>query len=1324
MAYGAPLSDRDFESDPRDVVEEAARAAGMSVSEWLNRAGSGYEQRGPRMTRQHRRRYQSDYGDDHDYRAPRTRYGMRDNGYSEDRIERILNGAMDNIEDSLRSTEERTASALQALSRRLNEMERAEERSANRSHPETADSSHVQSAIADIQNTLGRLNVRGAATKQATHPSDNSDLVRKLETKISNVVNLLESKSAQRSQQPQPSHLSQEAIAHAVRQELRQELHQSGLSSNNTTQTERLASVENALRLLASKMDTVPLRQENSQSSEITSALEDMNNVVRSLKNNGQQAELLNSIRQLEQRLGNHDMAPGQSRDAVTESLTRIHEELNRLQQKSQTSEASLHASSGLSAIEKQMGSISERIDALTEKLATARLSGPRDLRLQKPVNTAFDELKALILKSHAPTTDPRVLNSLQTLERKVEKLEREPGDLVARLDRIQSMVGEQRSANTVVDELKSLLQKNHAPNTDTRVLDSLQTLERKVETMERGPAELVARLDRIQSMVGEKPVQAMPKNLEPLLQNIVSRLEQVQSQPVDDKSFDKLHEEIRQLSKKLESAPANLQIPAAADISGVERHLSDLFRQMEAWKTDLGEVTQRAASKAAVDAVSKNVFAPATTSSDSSHVEKALSDLQTSQQEGERRTNETLEAVHSTLQRVVDRLVDMERDIQAPKAAVQQPPVVRTAAQQPQVMHAPVTQHPMIDASVSNHLMQQESYAAPVSRARPLEEYPAAMTPPQQSTVPVFDPSILPEAINAADQGFGKTLNEMRPAKPLPSVETVLDAARPTVDVAPAKTGLAAALEAARNVVTGRKKDKATVNDSDLVPPLDAAVSGQPAKATDKSILDLPLEPGTGRPSPAQSARAVAMAAAAAAPITATPADPKAAFLAAARRAAQAAADQSAEVLSGSQKKASSAKELPGAATAAATGAKAGLTKKHAILLGLAALIVAVGATMQFMGGSTRKAPPAKELTNKEAPERTSSLLPAPRSSVATTPAQPARQILPSANTDALPPPLQTSPQVSQSQTAQVKEALAKETLARNDERIAPTPPRAASPSAAFGLPDPASVGSINPAQKTLDTAKTQASAALPPASSVKPVASDPLFKFEGVRGAEKLKQAARAGDPNAFLELGNRFADGRGATRDPKTAALWYERAAEFGSAPAQYRLASMYREGRGLERNPKVALKHFQTAAEAGNARAMHNTAVLLAEGVNGSPDYAGAADWFKKAAEFGIKDSQFNLAILYARGLGTSQDLMASYAWFAAAGGQGDEDAIKKRDEVGSRLSPERLEQAKSAAASWKARTPDPSANEVIVPAGGWDDQAKVVPPEAKAKAPRG
>ncbi len=202
-------------------------------------------------------------------------------------------------------------------------------------------------------------------------------------------------------------------------------------------------------------------------------------------------------------------------------------------------------------------------------------------------------------------------------------------------------------------------------------------------------------------------------------------------------------------------------------------------------------------------------------------------------------------------------------------------------------------------------------------------------------------------------------------------------------------------------------------------------------------------------------------------------------------------------------------------------------------------------------------------------------------------------------------------------------------------------------------------------------------------------------------------LQSLAEAGKAQAQYELATDYAAGGERPRDLKLAAQWYEKAAAQGLAAAQYRLGSFYEKGLGVRRDVNRAMAWYRKAAERGNVRAMHNLAVLTAEGGDsGKPDYASAAEWFRKAAEYGVHDSQYNVAILLARGLGVRQNLALSYAWFAVAAAQGDEDAGKKRDDVGARLSAADLAAAKATAAAFRPKTPDPAANEVTAPAGGW------------------
>lgn len=202
-------------------------------------------------------------------------------------------------------------------------------------------------------------------------------------------------------------------------------------------------------------------------------------------------------------------------------------------------------------------------------------------------------------------------------------------------------------------------------------------------------------------------------------------------------------------------------------------------------------------------------------------------------------------------------------------------------------------------------------------------------------------------------------------------------------------------------------------------------------------------------------------------------------------------------------------------------------------------------------------------------------------------------------------------------------------------------------------------------------------------------------------------IESLAAQGEASAQYEMAARLIEGRGVARDAKAAAQWFEKSAVQGVAPAQYRIGSMYEKGIGVDRDYARARKWYRLAAEAGNARAMHNLAVMLAEGGEDKPDYAGAAEWFRKAAEYGVRDSQFNLAILYARGLGVSQDLKQAYVWFSAAADQGDEDAGKKRDEMGARLDSKDLAAAKALAGAFRPKEPAREANEAPTPKGGWE-----------------
>jgi localization factor PodJL len=437
------------------------------------------------------------------------------------------------------------------------------------------------------------------------------------------------------------------------------------------------------------------------------------------------------------------------------------------------------------------------------------------------------------------------------------------------------------------------------------------------------------------------------------------------------------------------------------------------------------------------------------------------------------------------------------------------------------------------------------------------------------------------------------------------------------------------------------------------------------------------PLEPGLGPTRRATPAERIAASEAALASKTAQPADAKATFIAAARRAARAAASL----------EDAPAKDPDPEASGGRPGAIASLIAKHrgTLILAAAGAALLVGA-VHFLSGfvgssdavrldSLRPIPNALTLPPADTADAVVAPLPDPPSDPM--PANPGRRSQGKSDEDALLSPI-PSPGIDRD----VVGALA--TAPRSE----PTPQ---APAVAAPAPMPPTDPGLTP-------------------SGVLPAAI----------GGTALRAAAASENPAAEFEVALRYAEGRGVPQSFEMAARWFERAADHGLAPAQFRLGCLYEKGQGVKKDLETARRLYLTAADRGHAKAMHNLAVLYAEGIDGKPDYKTASQWFRKAADHGVPDSQFNLGILYARGIGVEQNLPESYKWFSLAALQGDQDAAKKRDEVALRLDPQALVAARLATQTFTVDPQPEDAITVATPPGGWD---RPIPARPKASLPR-
>ncbi|WP_349368844.1 hypothetical protein [Salinarimonas sp.] len=834
------------------------------------------------------------------------------------------------------------------------------------------------------------------------------------------------------------------------------------------------------------------------------------------------------------------------------------------------------------------LAALGARIDALSETLeaATGVLSRADLGALTRQIDGLSKSASALEERSGAVDLSP-LAGQIEALGARIDALAAREGGADA------SPVAEQIAA------LEKRLAERAEPPAPSALFAKLDVMAETLDALaERRAAEppldldgLLRRLDRIDERLQAPREDERLKPLETMLAGLAAKLEEAPRDGSD--GLEALERQIGEIAERLDRDRG-----ADPALASLERSMAELMAQVDGLKDGL-----------------KDTAAPKGEDPALAELTRSIEGLKSSQAEAERKSRDTLSAVHGTLEALVTRLAALEGG-----APAREPRRARAA-----------------DAP-------KDPAGAKASAGRAAT--PSAAAEPERESGG-FD-------LSAFRSGAPRT-----PPPEAPHLDTAVAA---------------------------------------LLADADA-----PAPSPADEIL---LEPGSGRPQPGKARKP-------AAPDEADGGDIKASFIAAARRAAQSAAAEAA---------AAAKREKPGAEE---TGTPAGLAsrmkgvlerRRKPLLLGLAAIVLAIGALQvtSMLSRSERAVEVAEPRLGAPAD------IGAAQEALPGTPTPAGAAIAPAL----VPPADRIAPETTQSATGS-SEADAPARPPMPTFMGLPAAPLANGiPAGDLVVPAPTRAGDDEAAAREIllpprrDEAGAFAARVVTapepaPEASETPAPVSPLvagLDIPASAAPAQLRRAALAGDRTALFELASRLSDGRDAVRDPALAASLFERLAENGLVPAQYRIGQIHDKGVGVPRDPQAAEAWYRRAAESGNVTAMHNLAVLLAEGaVGGQPDYTGAIGWFRRAAEHGVRDSQYNLAVLLARGLGAPQDLQASYTWFAVAAAQGDTDAAARREELAARLSESERVLAQSAADAWRAETPDPAANEVALPAHGWNDR---------------
>ena len=255
--------------------------------------------------------------------------------------------------------------------------------------------------------------------------------------------------------------------------------------------------------------------------------------------------------------------------------------------------------------------------------------------------------------------------------------------DLILRANDDPSTVQQLEGAIAALRAIVSNVASNDAL---ARLSDDVHTLSSRVEQLARSEgngdsfAILEQRIAALTSTLESRERPAASENTEYLEGALRALSERIDRMPVGNdnaSAFAHLEQRVSYLLERIETSTD----PRAGNLGRVEDGLQDILRHLE---------TQQA-SFAALAENSRNAGAPQPLDSGIVDiVKREMSDIRFSQSETDRRTQESLEAVHNTLGHVVDRLAMIEGDLRTVRAQPVAPPPEMPPAPQPAAPQPP----------------------------------------------------------------------------------------------------------------------------------------------------------------------------------------------------------------------------------------------------------------------------------------------------------------------------------------------------------------------------------------------------------------------------------------------------------------------------------------------------------------------------------------------------------------------------------------------------------------------------------------------------------
>jgi localization factor PodJL len=302
---------------------------------------------------------------------------------------------------------------------------------------------------------------------------------------------------------------------------------------------------------------------------------------------------------------------------------------------------------------------------------------------------------------------------TLRYLEAAINEL-RELSAGVASAEGVASIAGDVQALGARIDHLATMTGASGIDSLAHRVNELTHALDTRVEQI--GP---------------------LPSNIESLVNSLTEKLNGADSFARDQAAFEQLEARIVGLADRIETAGQR-----TGDMSGIERGIQQLTMQVREAREDAIATAERVARAVMADMPSSDAGIAA--------FRQDLETLHAHQAESDQRTQDTLEALHETLERLVDRLALVETGLHAeprhaPAPAMAHEPVMpQPLREEPRMPELRAPEPRMPDAVVAQPPAMIPPSAAPSAAPRaatPFMQVQRGERPPIDPDLPADTP-------------------------------------------------------------------------------------------------------------------------------------------------------------------------------------------------------------------------------------------------------------------------------------------------------------------------------------------------------------------------------------------------------------------------------------------------------------------------------------------------------------------------------------------------------------------------------------------------------